>query len=462
MIEHHSSSTRLSPLFIALAGASVAPFAHADLNNIPGMNGVQTPTAALIQGICGPLNALTGKSTQEQQLADACRAMVQTSNDQQGVGPTAFSLGLSEDELKDGLQAVAPEEANAFNQGRTVSASGPIGARLLALRNGTGGAALAQSGFSLNGRRLALADLLPEGSRGGGASADAVGGSPWGGFVNGHYTQGSRDSSSLESGFDFNDAGLTAGVDYRFSPSFVAGAALNYASTSADFDHNLGDVESDNYGLSVYSSYNLGSYFIDGFVSYTKLEFDSKRNIVIPSTTAVPGINTAAKASPDADQYAAAIGGGYDWAMGDLTVTPFVRLNYLHLKVDGYTESEPVSSLGLTVGDRSVTSLQSVVGGQITKAISTSGGVISPYGGVQWIHEFRNDSSDIKAKYTYDPFNTSFTIPSSDPDRNYFLLRGGVTGVFANGISAFANIETAVGLRDTDYASIVVGARVEF
>lgn len=145
-----------------------------------------------------------------------------------------------------------------------------------------------------------------------------------------------------------------------------------------------------------------------------------------------------------------------------MTITPFVRLSYAHLGIDGFTERESRSSLGLDVKSRSVNSLQSAIGAQITKAISVQSGVISPYAAIEWNHEFQNNNENIVAKYTHDPFNTFFTIPTAHPDRDYFTLRAGLTSVFPSGVSAFANLDTVVGLRDTTSTSLTVGVRLEF
>lgn len=453
----------LPSLLAVSAGFFYASCANADLNAVSGMTPVQAPVASTIQTICPKMAAQSSSLTAEQQLLlSSCRKLVQTSNGLQHSGPSGQSLGLTESGLRAALQGVSPEEMNAQNRSRTFAGNAPIGARLLALRRGAGGGPLASSTFDLNGQPLLLSEMLPFGSRGGGASADSGPGGPWSGFVQGHYNWGTRDRSAVEDRFDFHDVGVTAGVDYRFSDSTVAGIALSYAHTKADFDNGLGDVESNNAGVSLYGSHSFGKAYVEGFVGYTKVDFDSARRILVPSTTGVSGFDTTAKGSTNADQFTASIATGYDWSRDSMTITPFVRLSYAHLGIDGFTERESRSSLGLDVKSRSVNSLQSAIGAQITKAISVQSGVISPYAAIEWNHEFQNNNENIVAKYTHDPFNTFFTIPTAHPDRDYFTLRAGLTSVFPSGVSAFANLDTVVGLRDTTSTSLTVGVRLEF
>jgi outer membrane autotransporter protein len=454
---------RLHSVLVATAGLFVVPVAQADLTNVPGMTPVQAPTAEAIMTFCPPLNQLDRSLTeQEALLARSCTKMVHTAISQQTGSSLPLDIGLSVSGMRELLQAVAAEEMNAQSRPRTVTTGAPINARLLALRRSAGGGALAGSTWDINGQTFALSDLLPAGSRGGGASADAALGGPWSVFVNGHYNWGKRDASLLENAFKFDDYGFVAGADYRFSETTVAGAALNYSRTKADFRRGLGDVKSRDLGISAYASYTRDNLYVDGFVGFSRIDFDTARRIFAASTTGVEGFDTTAKGSTDADQITASIGTGYDWTRDDLTVTPFARLNYLHLKVDGFREKEPVHALGLDVRSRSVTSLQSALGAQIAKAISLESGVITPYVGVEWNHEFRNKSRNIVAKYTHDPFNTFFAIPTEKPDRNYYTVRAGVTSVYPSGVSAFANVDTVVGLRDTRSTSVTVGVRVEF
>lgn len=455
-------------LLAAVVGSLSMAAAHADLTLVPGMNPVQSSAATLTQTVCPAMGGIAESLTAPQRvLFESCSKLVVTSNWQQSPtgqtpGQGTFNLALTEAGLRDALQAVAPEEMNGLARARTTSLAKPINARLLALRKGKGGGGLAGSSFDFNGHAVSLASLVPAGSTGGGASADALSGGRFGGFINAHTNWGDRDRSRLEDAFDFNDTGITAGIDYRFSDALVAGVAVAYSATDVNFDRRLGGVESDDLGVSLYGSYHLGGLYFDGHLGFSKVDFDTARRIVVVSNTAVAGFDTVARGSTDADQITASLGVGYDMANGDLTVSPFARLNYLRLDTDGFREREALHSLGLDVRGRTVNSLISALGVNLTKAIGTGAGVVSPYLGVEWNHEFRNDGSGIVAKYTHDPFNTRFVIPVASPDRNYFTVRAGVSGTFANGWSAFANYETVLGLEDTSNHALTLGVRVEF
>lgn len=169
-------------LLAAVVGSLSMAAAHADLTLVPGMNPVQSSAATLTQTVCPAMGGIAESLTAPQRvLFESCSKLVVTSNWQQSPtgqtpGQGTFNLALTEAGLRDALQAVAPEEMNGLARARTTSLAKPINARLLALRKGKGGGGLAGSSFDFNGHAVSLASLVPAGSTGGGASADALSG----------------------------------------------------------------------------------------------------------------------------------------------------------------------------------------------------------------------------------------------------------------------------------------------
>ena len=85
--------------------------AHAAETNLGGygQTQLQQDTGDAVQFTCGGFVA-AGTQPGTVPLFDTCRAMVHTANELTGTGPTADSLGLSEDELAASLQQIATEE----------------------------------------------------------------------------------------------------------------------------------------------------------------------------------------------------------------------------------------------------------------------------------------------------------------------------------------------------------------
>ena len=142
-------------------------------------------------------------------------------------------------------------------------------------------------------------------------------------------------------------------------------------------------------------------------------------------------------------------------------MTPYVRVEYLHLDVDAYTESG-ANGLDLKVQKQTVESLLTVLGGRASYAISTPFGVLLPQVRAEWRHEVLDDQRGIKAQFANDPFNVPFLIATDNPDRDYFALGAGIAAALARGISAFVDFETIVGLKNVTNHNFIAGVRFEF
>ena len=123
-----------------------SPIQAGNLDNLSGLTAIQKPTAIAIQAVCGKLTtAQFSLNTEQTKLLGSCRKMVQTANqlynaDFDGGFPSDFSLGLTNEQLRNAVQAAAPEEVSTMASGSIQTAgSNPVGGRLFALRAGARG-----------------------------------------------------------------------------------------------------------------------------------------------------------------------------------------------------------------------------------------------------------------------------------------------------------------------------------
>lgn len=450
----------------AVAAALLLATAHpvwADLNNVSGLTPVQKPVAEMVQSIWNGRTRLLNPTPSQDNLIANCKKMVQTSNAQQASGIRDSDLRLNEAQLRDALQGVAPEELSAQLDQSMSSSRNAVSGRLLALRGGAQGLTLTSDRPWGDG---AVASASPDFGgypRGGGASTTPLTG-PWGGFVNVNHNRGAHDRTAYENAFDFKNTGVTTGIDYRVNPRLILGGAVSYDRTDSDFEASTGDVGARGSGVLLYGSYSgANTGYVEGHFSHSRIDYDTTRNIVVPSLTAVAGINSTARGKTAGTQDTLSLGAGYEVKLGNTTtLAPFIRLEHLRAEVDGFTEVEDAGSLGLDVNAQTTRSLQSSLGARLSTTRSTGAGVLTPYVGVEWSHEFRNNSRNIVAKYTHDPFNTFFAIPTQNPDRNFFTLSFGMSAQFTGGLSGFVNLDSVQGLRDVSNTGLTLGLRQEF
>jgi outer membrane lipase/esterase len=447
----------------ASRGACALLMAHAPIVSaqliepgaLPGTyTALQRPVADGILKVCvnlrgqGVVPSATGTATQR--LTNACSMMVNTAR---ATGAAAFDLKLTSGELATAVQAIAPVQANAQKQISTEAVKmNAVGARLLNLRGGARGQVLAMNGQ----------DIL-YGATGGGAAADDVLGGPWGSFANVTYNWGSIDKTSLQDAYKQDSYNIVAGADYRASDAFVIGGAISYSDTTAKYELGLGSVKAKTAGAIGYATFYGNEWYVDGLISFGSADYDSRRNINIPSnSSSLQGLAVAATSSPKGDTWSASIGAGKDFRSGTFTVTPSARLSFLQVKNKAFSENEPVAGLGLAVNGRTIESLQSSLGARFSTTVNTSAAVLLPYASVQWVHEFKKDSPALTSRYVNDTNGIAFSIPTASPTRDYGILAIGASATFPNNLSAFAQLSSAVGLENENSYAVAAGLRLQF
>jgi len=456
-------------LWVALISAFSSVPTWGQTGRISGIPGLTPPAAAVgraIETLCPPLatarRAGAPFSPAQNDLIDRCSELFANA-------PTRPAL------VSNALLPIAPEEAPS--QGSTSVEffkvqEANLAARLAALRRAAVGGGF--RGFALNGSGTTFAEALAglSDSSPRTARTEATSLAPrLGVFLNGSLTLGDQDATSREAGFDFDEAGLTAGLDYQLIQNLVVGAAFSYSSAEADFDSSGGDLDVDRFIGSIYGLYYLGErFYLDGLASFGGNTFDMRRNIIYTSPGLAPGttvpVNQTAKSETDGFEYAFALGAGYDYHFGGFTIGPFLRLNYAQTNLDAFQESidntRPGFGWALAFESQDVDSFTTALGAQIAYPISTGWGVLLPQLRAEWGHEFLNDGRTIATRFVNDPAGTSFPVTTEDPDRDFFNLGAGLSAVFARGRSAFLYYETVLGLRDITAHNIVAGVRLTF
>jgi len=476
----YTHSTKSHPCLILKLGISLALLvpvaANAALSNRPGQSQLQSNTGTSINVLCPQMGAAGGAAgtlpPDQQALFEACRRLVQTANDNDGTGASSFSLGLTDSELNAALQQVAGEEGLTARSFTTETSSGQVanvGLRLTELRTGVSGVSLAH--LQMDGgdaSLLAYEQVVRQDGRrhGGGASADSgFRVSRLGAFMNGLVSTGDKDGTDKENGFDFDTWGITGGVDYRFTGNFVMGVAGSYNHVDADYDKSAtvagGNVDLDGYGATVYGTYYLDRFYVEGMAGYVSNDYDIKRRVLYTSNTAQPGENTTAKADTDGDAVSFSGGAGYNFNYKALSYGPYTRVTYVDLDVDDYQE-KGAGGLNISVEDQSADSLTGVLGGQIAYAMSQSFGVLVPQARLEWIHEFSNDADIVRTRYVNDFTGTPLLTRTDSLDSDYGSLSLGISAVSKGGLQGFLQYETWLGLEDISEHIFTVGGRWEF
>jgi uncharacterized protein with beta-barrel porin domain len=447
------------------------------LSTIPGITPPEQASGLAIETLCPPLFQAGATTGGREDLRVRCTEMIANANS----GNTSAA--------RTPLLPLAPEEIVAQGKSAVETSNRNIGARLATLHGGVTSLGLRR--FTLRNEEspvpyTLVASLAPFTAVNSVVAASTPSAfSRLGVFANGTFTGGDKDATSREAGFDFQTFGATLGADYRFTDHFVLGVTFNYLSNNIDFDNSSfvgapsgGGIDTQSFGFSVYGTYYVSrQFYVDGIVNFGWNNYDIDRRIIyaIPSinpTTGdlIPGatttVNQTARGDTDSSQFSFSVGAGYDFNVQGFTITPFVRLEYSRLDVDGYQESinNTANGFGLALAfdDQDVESLLSVLGAQASYAISTGIGVLLPQVRAEWRHELKNDARTITSRFVNDPLRTPLTLVTDSPDRDFFALGASLSATFRGGVAAFVSYEPIVGLSEVTSHSVVGGIRLEF
>ena len=434
----------------AFLGAAVQEAAAGSLEDA-AENPNQLSLATAIETVCPILAGMGGFSLTGDigDLFDRCNGAINPDE-------------LPSDPQAEILADIASEEINAQRSsidGTVAPQTRAVAGRLSAFSKG-GGIGFAQAG---PGNLASGPQYASNSDWQFAASDDGVSGTSLSGlgfFFNGSYNFGEKDETSLEAGFDFDDYSITGGVDYFFTDNFVAGVAFGYGYTSVDFDGGAGDLSTYGYTGSIYAFFNPFDQFgVTGLLSASSLDFDSKRNLDYMDANAV--VFRTAEGGADANSVELSATAYYDFTMDSLTYGPTGRISYNSLEIDGFTENGG-GGLDITYPDQRTDSLVTALGGAATYALSTDYGVTVFQARGEWVHEYLNDGDSVLLFYAADPSATGFILSSDSPDRDRFNVGGGVSMLFAGGVSAFADFETVLGHDDVTSYTFTGGFRYEF
>lgn len=410
------------------------------------LNETQTNMSDVITSAC--LSQFSGVQLQ-QDFEDRCNALVPASI------PSQKEQGINEVSPEQLTSAGVTATRTTASQLRVIGSA--IETRMQDLRASlnsptqTAGFAFYQNGSAV------------QPATGGGAGADDAIVSPFGVWTNVNYQAGDVNSTFEERGYNFKSGGATLGADMRLMDDLIVGTAFSYLAGDSYFDLSGGRAQSNSYTGSIYGTYYVvDNVHLDALASYGGTDYDIQRNIQYTITAPTPDVvNTITSGTPGGEQYSVSFGAGYDYSYGSFNLNPYARFDYVGLQVDPFQESGGFG-WAARFGEQNINSLRTTLGAQTSYAVSTSFGVLLPFFRAEWIHEYKDNSRNISASFVGDPAATTFNIVTTNPTRNYAIVGAGLSGTFAQGISAFISYDTLLGYQNVSSHKVVVGARLEF
>jgi outer membrane autotransporter protein len=249
--------------------------------------------------------------------------------------------------------------------------------------------------------------------------------------------QARRASGDAEAGTSRSKRfGGLLGIDARAGAAVVVGGAVGYLSNRLRDERSGDRVSGTGWTGGLYADFDPGPLYVKGLATYSALNGRSARE--------VGPLAARATGRPDARMWTLGLHGGARFPMGGRSVlTPYLDLDYVHARLNGFAESDG-GGAGLTI-ESSSSSHAFVTGG--VKWATEVGGVV-PEVDLAYRYRFGSARSRVGAFFTLDPQNR-FDLVSAAQGRGGFLaglsvgrklggvdVRIGYEGEFGGGVTS--------------------------
>jgi len=252
-----------------------------------------------------------------------------------------------------------------------------------------------------------------------------------GGFVN----FGTSDQDAVH--LSHTLVGLSAGADYRFLPSFVAGLGVGYGRDVSDVGNAGTQSKGEAFSAAFYGSFHPGPVYVDGMLGYSHLNFDSRRYVT--------ETGAFANGSRAGDQVFGALTSGYELRSGTALVAPYARVQFSSTLLQHYAETD-AGAFNLAYADQRLNNVSGVAGLRGEYGIPTSWAAIRLRGRIEYSHALTGTST---ARLGYaDTDDNSYAVTVLGLSENQLTTAVGVDLQLPLGLTTGLTYQGTFGMSD--------------
>ncbi|MDA9398870.1 protein with a C-terminal OMP (outer membrane protein) domain containing protein [Bradyrhizobium sp. CCBAU 45389] len=227
--------------------------------------------------------------------------------------------------------------------------------------------------------------------------------------------------------------GTAVGLDYRFSPSTIAGFALAGGGTGFNVN-GLGWGRSDLFQAGAFVRHTAGPAYITAALAYGWQDVTTNRIVTIAGTDQL-------RAQFNANAVSGRVEGGYRYATQWIGLTPYAAAQATLFSLPNYSEFAVVgnNTFALNYAAKDVTSTRTELGLRADKSFAAAGGLMTLRGRLAWAHDFNPDRS-VGAVFQTLP-GAAFVVNGAAQARDSALTTASLQMNWMNGWSASATFE---------------------
>jgi uncharacterized protein with beta-barrel porin domain len=230
-------------------------------------------------------------------------------------------------------------------------------------------------------------------------------------------------------------AGTAVGLDYRFSPSTIAGFALAGGGTGFDVN-GLGWGRSDLFQAGAFVRHASGPAYVSAALAYAWQDVTTNRVVTAPGVDQLRG-------RFNANAVSGRIEGGVRQTTQWVGLTPYAALQATLFSLPSYSEFAVAgnNTFALNYAAKSVTATRTELGLRADRSFATGSGVLTLRGRAAWAHDFNPDRT-VGAVFQTLP-GSAFVVNGAAQSRDSVLTTAAVQMNWMNGWSAALTFEGA-------------------
>jgi subtilase-type serine protease len=273
-------------------------------------------------------------------------------------------------------------------------------------------------------------------------------------WVQGLGTRAQRNTGYGHDDYDYDTAGVIAGVDFRIGENWLVGGMGGWSRTDMDWVGREGDGQADVAQFGAYAAYANRGWFVDGVFGYGMNWFDTSRGVDFDD------VDRMAKSQHEGNQLILRVGGGYLFDVWQgLGLEPTADLAWIRLDHDAISETG-AGDVSLEVAGRQADSLRTLVGLRVLKDFKLGKWAsVTPelWGG--WSHEYLDKNRVENARFVGQ--SERFLVQGTSTARDAGVIDAGATLFLGRQVSLRASYLGSFSSSDTVHG-VTLGLRVRF
>ena len=238
-------------------------------------------------------------------------------------------------------------------------------------------------------------------------------------WVQGVGAWGSMQGNGNAAGLSRSLGGFIAGVDHRFAPTWFAGLAGGYTTSSVAIADRRSASTIGSTHLAAYSGASFGPWNVRAAASA------SLSTITTSRTVSFPGFVDGLGATYNATTTQLLGEAGYGVTIGKATAEPFAGMSVVHLDTGGFTETGTPGIAALrSSGNRTTLGFSTLGVRTATDVALSDDAVLTPRASIAWQHAYGDVAPTATLAFTSN--GAAFTTSALPLARDAALIEAGV------------------------------------